>query len=201
MKLYFNSGTCSLASHIVIKELNLPATLVKVDLASKKFGSDQDYWSINKKGYVPALQLDSGALLTEGAAILQYLADQKPDAGLAPAMGSWERYQLQEWLTFISAEIHKSYTPLFDKTTPAQTRVACLEKLNKRYDFVAEQLLDKPFLLGQQFTVVDAYLFTTMTWASYFNLGFANWPALQAYLARIASRPSVQAAQAAEKAA
>lgn len=201
MKLYFSPGVCSLASHIALRELNLPIDLVKVDLRTKKTSSGEDYAVINKKGYVPALQFNDGSLLTEGVAILQYLADQKPEVGLAPANGTKERYKLQEWLTFINSEIHKAYSPLFDATTAEQTKKTCLEKLDKRHNFVAEQLAHQDFLMGNQFTVADAYLFTTMTWAGFFNIDFAKWPVLKDYFSRIAARESVQAARAAEKAA
>jgi len=200
MKLYFSPGVCSFASHIVVKALDLPVSLVKVNLADKKTSSGEDYWKINKKGYVPALELDDGSILTEGVAILQYLADQKPEAGLAPANGTIERYRLQEWLTFINSEIHKSYSPLFDRSTPEQTRKAFLEKLEKRHTFIAEHLNTHEFLLGNKFTVADAYLFTTMTWAGAFDIDFSKWPSLKAYQERIAALPSVQAARAAEKA-
>ncbi len=201
MKLYFSPGVCSLASHITARELNLPVDLVKVDLRTKQTSLGEDFSAINKKGYVPALQFNDGSLLTEGVAIMQYLADQKPEAGLAPANGTKERYKLQEWLTFINSEIHKAYSPLFDATTPEQTKKSCLAKLDKRYGFVAEQLDNQEFLMGKQFTVADAYLFTTMTWAGFFNLDFAKWPVLKDYFTRIAARESVQAARAAEKAA
>lgn len=200
MKLYFSPGVCSLASHIVVKALDLPVSLVKVNLADKKTGSGEDYWAINKKGYVPALELNDGSILTEGVAILQYLADQKPEAGLAPANGTVERYRLQEWLTFINSEIHKSYSPLFDKNTPEQTLKTFHAKLEKRHIFIAEHLDTQEFLLGNKFTVADAYLFTTMTWAGAFNIDFSKWPSLKAYQERIAALPSVQAARAAEKA-
>lgn len=199
MKLYFSPGACSLASHIVIRELSLPVSLMKVDLSTKKFGNDEDYLVINKKGYVPALEFDDGTLLTEGVAILQFLADQKPEANLAPANGTRERYKLQEWLTFIASEIHKSYSPLFDGSTPEQTRKASLEKLDKRYDYVAEQLAQRDFLLGDQFTVADAYLFITMLWADKFSVDLTKCPALKDYKDRIAGRTSVQEALAAEK--
>ncbi|HTF96800.1 MAG TPA: glutathione transferase GstA [Cellvibrio sp.] len=201
MKLYFSPGVCSLASHIVIRELNLPVSLVKVDLNAKKFGNDENYLVINKKGYVPALEFDDGTLLTEGVAILQYLADLKPEAKLVPEWGSRERYKLQEWLTFISSEIHKSFSPLFYKSTPEETRKYCLDKLHKRFNYVAEQLEHHNFLMGDQFTVADAYLYTTMTWGSHFKVDFSKWPTLEAYKQRVAERTSVQEAQAAEKAA
>lgn len=200
MKLYFSPGACSLASNIVVNALDLPVSLVNVNLADKKTSSGEDYSVINKKGYVPALELDDGSILTEGVAILQYLADQKPESGLAPANGTVERYRLQEWLTFINSEIHKSYSPLFDKSTPEQTLKTFHEKLDKRHMFIAEHLDTKEFLLGNTFTVADAYLFTTMTWAGAFNIDFSKWPSLKAYQERIAALPSVQAAQAAEKA-
>ena len=201
MKLYFSPGVCSLASHIVVRELNLPVELVKVDLRTKQTSNGEDFSAINKKGYVPALQFDDGSLLTEGVAILQYLADQKPESNLAPINGSLARYKLQEWLTFINSEVHKSYSPLFSQDTPEQTKKTCLDKLDKRHSFVAEHLANHKFLMGEQFTVADAYLFTTMTWAGFFNIDFAKWPALKDYFGRIAARESVQAARAAEKAA
>lgn len=201
MKLYFSPGACSLASHIAARELNLPVDLVKVDLRTKKTANNADFFAINKKGYVPALEFDDGSLLTEGVAILQCLADQKPESGLAPANGTKERYKLQEWLTFISSEIHKSYSPLFNAGTPEETKKACLDKLDKRHEFIAEKLANQDFLMGKQFTVADAYLFTTMTWAGNFNIDFAKWPVLKNYQERIAARSAVLAAQAAEKAA
>lgn len=199
MKLYFSPGACSLASTIIVKELNLPVSLVKVDLATKKTSTGEDYLLINKKGYVPALELDDGSILTEGVAILQYLADQKTEAGLAPANGTIERYRLQEWLTFINSEVHKSYSPLFDKSTPEQTTKVFHEKLEKRHSFIAEHLDKREFLLGNNFTVADAYLFTTMTWAKSFAIDFSKWPSLKAYQEKIAALPSVQAARVAEK--
>lgn len=199
MKLYTSPGTCSLASHIIVRELDLPVGLMKVDLATKKFGNDENYLAVNKKGYVPALEFDDGTLLTEGVAILQFLADQKPEAGLAPPMASRERYKLQEWLTFISSELHKSFSPLFDSSTPASVTQQLREKLHKRYEYVAEQLAQREFLLGDQFTVADAYLFITLVWAEKFDIDLSQWPTLSAYQARIAQRTSVQEAQAAEK--
>lgn len=201
MKLYFSPGACSLASHIAALELNLPVDLVKVDLRTKKTATNADFFAINKKGYVPALEFDDGSLLTEGVAILQCLADQKPAAGLAPANGTRERYKLQEWLTFISSEVHKSYSPLFNAGTPEETKKVCLDKLDKRHEFIAEKLANQDFLMGKQFTVADAYLFTTMTWAGNFNIDFGKWPVLKNYQERIAARSAVLAAQAAEKAA
>lgn len=201
MKLYFSPGVCSLASHIVIRELALPVDLIKVDLRTKKTSNGEDFSSVNKKGYVPALQFDDGSLLTEGVAILQFLADQKPEISLAPANGTLARYKLQEWLTFINSEIHKSYSPLFSADTPEQTKKICLDKLHARHAYVSEQLGGNDYLLGNQFTVADAYLYTTMTWAGFFKIDFNEWPNLVRYKARIAERAAVQAAHAAEKAA
>lgn len=199
MKLYFSPGACSLASHIIVRELSLPVSLMKVDLSTKKFGNDEEYLVINKKGYVPALEFDDGTLLTEGVAILQFLADQKPEANLAPANGSRERYKLQEWLTFIASEIHKSFAPLFDSSTPQQTQNTSREKIDKRFAYVEEQLAQRDFLLGDQFTVADAYLFVMMLWADKFEIDLSKWPTLKEYKERIASRTSVQEALAAEK--
>lgn len=199
MKLYFSPGACSLASHIIVRELSLPVSLMKVDLSTKKFGNDEEYLVINKKGYVPSLEFDDGTLLTEGVAILQFLADQKPEANLAPANGSRERYKLQEWLTFIASEIHKSFAPLFDSSTPQQTQNTSREKIDKRFAYVEEQLAQRDFLLGDQFTVADAYLFVMMLWADKFEIDLSKWPTLKEYKERIASRTSVQEALAAEK--
>lgn len=199
MKLYFTPGVCSLASHIVAKALDLPVSLVKVNLVKKQTSDGKDFLSINKKGYVPALELDDGTVLTEGTAILQYLADQKPEGKMAPANGTIERYRLQEWLGFINSEVHKSYSPFFQKDASEQTRQAALAKLENRFGFVADHLATNAFLLGDQFTAADAYLFTTMSWASFANLDFSKWPVLVAYQARVAELPYVKAAIEAEK--
>lgn len=198
MKLYFAPGACSLSPHIIANELGLPLTLVKVDTTKKQTADGADFWAINPKGYVPAIELDNGQILTEGTAIVQYLADQKPEAKLAPAAGSFERVRLQEMLGYINSELHKSYSPLFNPKTPAETRADREEYLRKRYGLIEKQLAGKEFLFGDQFTVADAYLYTVTNWAAYVKLDISAFPNLLAFQARVAARPAVQKALAAE---
>jgi glutathione S-transferase len=200
MKLYFSPGACSLSPHIVARELDLPLELVRVDTKTKQLAAGGDYWAINPKGYVPAIQLDGGEILTEGPAIVQYLADLKPDAGLAAPAGTMERYRLQEMLGYINSELHKAYSPLFNAATPQETREERLAYLHKRYALLDKRLATRPFLLGERFTVADAYLFTVTTWAAHVKLDLSGFPNLQAFQARVAARPHVQAAIAAEQA-
>jgi glutathione S-transferase len=198
MKLYFSPGACSLSPHIVAHEAGIPVTLVKVDTATKKLADGGDYWAINPKGYVPALQLDNGEVLTEGPAIVQYLADKKPDARLVPAAGSFERYRVQEMLGYINSEIHKTYSPLFRPTTSPELRKDREDYLRKRYTLVDKQLAKGPYLFGEQFTVADAYLFTVTNWATFLKLDMSEFPNLLAFQARVAARPAVKAAMTAE---
>ncbi len=200
MKLYYSPGACSLASHIALRELGLPFEAVRVDLRKKTTESGADYAAINPKGYVPALELDGGALLTENVAILQYLADQRPAAALAPPNGTLERYRLQEWLGFINSEIHKAFGPLFDPGAPEAAKDAARQRIARRLGFTEQALAGRDYLLGQQFTVADAYLYTVLTWTGFAGIDLGQWPGLKAYQARIAARAAVQAAQAAEKA-
>jgi glutathione S-transferase len=198
MKLFYSPGACSLSPHIVATEAGVPVELVKVDLQSHRTAADDDFHAINPKGYVPALQLDDGSLLTEGTAIVQYLADQRPASGLAPPAGSTARYRLQEWLAFIGSELHKSYSPLFSKTTPAETRAERVAYLQKRYATVEARLQDSPWLVGGEFTAADAYLFTVTNWARLVKVDLSAFPQLLAFQARVAARPQVQAAMRAE---
>lgn len=192
MKLYFSPGACSLSPHIVLLEAGLSADIEKVDLRAKQTESGQDYLSINPKGYVPALRLDDGSVLTEGPAIVQYLADRAPGKNLIPPVGSIERYRVLEWLNFISTEIHKGFGALFNPKMPAEAKTIARELLAKRIDFVASQLKNSTFLTGDQFTVADAYLFTILNWAGKFEIELP--PAVQAYHQRVGSRPAVHAA-------
>ncbi|HSS02290.1 MAG TPA: glutathione transferase GstA [Kofleriaceae bacterium] len=198
MKLYFSPGACSLSPHIVAQELGIPLTLVKVDTASKKLADGGDFWAVNPKGYVPAMELDTGELLTEGPTIVQYLADKKPDAKLLPPAGSMERYRVQEMLGYINSEIHKTYSPLFRPTTSPELRKDREEHLRKRYGLIEKQLAKGPYLFGEQFTVADAYLFTVTNWINFLKLDFSEFPNLLAFQARVAARPGVQAALVAE---
>jgi glutathione S-transferase len=193
MKLYYSPGACSLSPHIVAREAGLPLTTVRVDTKNKKTEFGDDYRSINPKGYVPLLELDNGVRLSEGPAIVQYLADLAPAAKLAPANGTFERYQLQEWLNFITSEIHKQFSPLFDGTMPEEAKEKFRNKLAGRFDLLAGQLEGRDYLMGS-FTVADAYLFTVLGWTRYTGPDLARWPVLQAYVARVAARPQVQAA-------
>lgn len=198
MKLYYAPGACSLSPHIVAHELGLPLELERVDLKAHKTAAGEDFYAINAKGYVPALRLDDGALLTEGPAIVQYLADLKPGAGLAPANGTLARYQLQEWLNYISTEVHKTLGGLFAPGVSPEQRESIITRLGLRYDFLSQQLTGKAYLTGESFTVADAYLFTVLNWNGVLKIDLAKWPVLQQYQARVAARPGVQAALKAE---
>ena len=198
MKLYFSPGACSLSPHIVLHELGLSFELVQVDLSSKKTKDGSDFRKINPKGYVPALQLDDGAILTEGPAIVQYLADQKPAAGLAPANGTFARYRLQEWLNFISTELHKQFSPLFEPASDSSQKTRQQERIGRRLDWVAARLGEGDYLMGSRFTVADAYLFVVLSWARHVGIDLGRWPALAAYQDRVGRRPHVQEALRAE---
>lgn len=198
MKLYYSPGACSLAPHIVARELGFALELRKVNTKEKTIEGGGDYWKVNGRGYVPALELDSGEFLTEGPVISQYLADQKPESGLAPRAGSMERYRLQEWLNFFTSEVHKSFSPLFRPTTPEEYKTIAKENLSGRFDWIEKQLAGKEYLLGNRFTVADAYLFVLLGWTKPMKIDLARWPNLAGYHARIAARPKVQEALRAE---
>ena len=198
MKLYYFPGACALSPHIVLLEAGLPFTLVKVDPKSKKTESGADFMTINSKGAVPALQFDDGRVLTEGPAIVQYIADQKPESGLAPRAGTFERYQLMEILNFITSEVHKSFTPLFNPAGSAELKEMFTANLAKKFDWLSGFLDRKTFLMGNAFTVADAYLFTLLNWTRYVKIDLGKWPVLTAFQARIAQRPKVQEAMKAE---
>jgi glutathione S-transferase len=198
MKLFYSPGTCALSPHIVAHEAGIELRLQKVDLKSKTVASEGDYWAINPKGYVPALELENGELLTEGPAIVQYLADLKPEVHLAPSAGTLERYRLQEMLGYLNSEIHKTYSPLFRPTTPPEVRTERLEYLRKRYELIDKRLEGRQYLFGDTFTVADAYLFTLTRWAATVKLDLSGFAHLQEFQARVAARPAVKAAMAAE---
>jgi len=197
MKLYYAPGTCSLSPHIVAREAGLPLTLVRVDNRNKTTESGEDYRAINPKGYVPLLELDNGVRLSEGPAIVQYLADLAPASKLAPANGTVERYQLQEWLNFITSEVHKQFSPLFDATMPDEAKEKFRNRLATRFDWIAGQLKGRDYPMGP-FTVADAYLFVVLGWTKFTGPDLARWPVLQDYVARVAARPRVQEALKAE---
>jgi glutathione S-transferase len=187
-----------MASHIALREAGIPFELIKVDLRTKKTADGADYTQINPKGYVPSLQFDNGEVLTEGTAILQYVADLKPESKLAPPAGTLERYRLQEWLAFISTEIHKQFSILFNPEASEDYKAATRAKLSTRYAWVAQSLGSKPYLLGESFSVADAYLYTVSTWAKRHNIDLSQWPAVQAFFERVAARPEVKAMKQAE---
>lgn len=198
MKLYFAPGACSMAPHIVLLETGLPFTLDAVDLVAKTSASGADYVKINPKGMVPALELKDGIVLTEGPAIMQFLADLKPESNLAPANGTLERYQLTSLLNFISAEIHKNFSPLFDRHAGAGVHERARAVLSRRLGYLEQELAGKDFLTGATFTVADAYLFTVLNWASNLKLDLSDFNNVQAYVTRVGMRPSVQQALHAE---
>ena len=198
MKLYYAPDTCSLSPHIVLRELAIEFELVKVDNRSKLTADGRDFLTINPKGYVAALELNDGKILTEGPAILQYLADLKPERGLAPRADSWERVRLQEWLNFITSEIHAGSAPLFNRALPEEVKTIFREKLFRRFDFLQETLSTSAYLTGASFSVADAYLFTVLGWARFFAIELSPWLALLEYREKISARPAVQAAFVAE---
>lgn len=198
MKLYYSPGACSLSPHIVAIEAGVPVELVRVDLGTGRTESGEDYRTINPDGYVPALALGDGDVLTEGPAIVQYLADQAKDKELAPVYGSRERYRLMQWLNFISTELHKTYSALFDSRVPPDCKTLFTERLAQRFAHVASVLETQPYLMGEHFTVADAYLFTVSSWAPHVGFDLSPWPALTAYQGRVAARPAVQQALAEE---
>ncbi len=197
MKLYYSPGACSLSPHIVLQELGLKYTPVLASTKSHKLQDGTDYYSINPLGYVPMLELDDGRRLHEGPAIVQYLADQAPEKKLAPANGTWERYKLQEWLTFIGTEVHKNFSPLFGQGSD-EAKNAAREKVLNRLKFVDGELAGKQFLMGDQFTVADAYLFTVTNWASLTGIDISGLTNIVQFRERVGARPAVQEAMKAE---
>lgn len=198
MKLYFSPGACSLSPHIVLREAGASFELERVDNKAKKTKSGADFWQINPKGYVPVLELDDGRRLTEGPVIVQYIADQYPNSGLAPPCGSFDRYRVQEWLNFITSEIHKSFGPLFKDTTPEEYKTISKGNLSKRYGFLEEHLCNHQYLHSEKFSIADAYLFVVTNWLGRVGMDIGKWPCVKAYHARIAARPAVQEAMQAE---
>ena len=191
MKLFFSPGACSLSPHIVAREAAIPLDLVKVDTKTKTISREGDFWDVNPKGYVPALELDDGAVLTEGPAIVQYLADLAPAAALAPPAGSFDRVRLQESLNYLTSEIHKSYSPLFKPDVLPVVREERLAYLKKRYVLVEKQLEGRKYLFGDRFTVADAYLFTLTRWARGVKLDLSGFPNLEGFQKRVGSRKAV----------
>ncbi len=192
MKLYYAPGACSLAPHIVAREAGYQFDVEKVDIPNKKTANGDDYWQINPKGYVPALKLDNGQVLTEVGVIIQYLADQKPESGLAPKAGTMERYRLMEAVNFAATEIHKQIGALFNpKMTPEMKEVQ-LGVIERRFNALEKELGNKPYIMGEQFSVADAYLFTVLNWTGMHKIDLAKWPNIKGFVARVAARPKVQ---------
>jgi glutathione S-transferase len=201
MKLYFSPGACSLHPHIALREAGVPFELVRVDLRAHKLaGGGEDFYGVNPKGYVPLLELGDGTRLSEGAVIDQYVADLNPDARLIPRTGTMERYRAQEWLHFIATELHKQFSPIFSPATPDEVKAQLRLRIGGRFDLVEKTLAKQPYLLGETFSVADAYLFNMLRWTEHTGIDRAAWPALAAFYERVAERPSVKAALEAEKA-
>ncbi|RRH86376.1 glutathione transferase GstA [Variovorax beijingensis] len=198
MKLYYSPGACSLSPHIALHEAGLAFEPVLASTKTHKLQDGTDYYGINPLGYVPMLELDDGTRLREGPAIVQYIADLAPTKNLAPAAGTLQRYRLQEWLTFIGTEMHKGYSPLFNPNMPEEAKAIFKNKLKSRYEWLDGQLADKPYLMGDQFSVADGYLFTVTNWAKPTGVDISDFSNLQAWHARVAARPAVQDAMKAE---
>ena len=198
MKLYYAPGACSLSPHIALRETGMTFDLDKVDLGEKKTSDGGDFTKINPLGYVPALELDNGDVLPEGAAIVQYLADQAPAAKLLPESGTMERYRAQEWLTFISSELHKGFSPLFNPALEGDMKSSVITRLESRFDYVDKQLEGQQYLTGDDFSMVDAYGFTVINWANSKDIDLSRWPNISAYMGRVAARPKVHEALKAE---
>jgi len=198
MKLYFKAGACSLASHIILGELNIDHSSEAVDLATKKTASGKDFTAISAKGYVPCLELDDGTVLTEGTVILQYLADQKTGHHLLAPNGM-ARYRTLEWLGFINSEIHKNFSPLFNPKMTAEAKALAKALLLRRIEVAANALKSQDYLTGEHFGVADAYFYTVLTWAQPMGVDLSAWPQLDGYMKRISERPSVKRAHQIEK--
>lgn len=193
MKLYYFPGACSLAADLALREAGLKFDMEKIDLMGDRKTSDgRDFASINPKGYVPALELDSGDVLTECGVILQYIADQAPDAGLAPPAGSIDRYRMMEWIHYISTELHKNFGPLFNPAASEEAKAAAKEMIGKRLDYMNEHLAGKDYLLGSNFTVADCYMAAVLGWCQHLQLDLSPWPNIGAYAGRIMGRPAMQ---------
>ncbi len=192
MKLYYAPGACSQAPHIALREAGLDFEPVKTDIRAKRLESGEDYFAINPKGSVPALGLDDGALLTENAALLQYIGDSAPQSGLLPPLGDFRRYRVLEWLNYIATELHKGFGPLWNPSATPEAKEAARQLLAKKFDYVQERLGDGDYLLGDRFTAPDAYLFVVLNWTRMHEIDLSRWPGLVAYVRRVSHRPAVQ---------
>jgi glutathione S-transferase len=197
MKLYYAMATCSHAPHIALREAGLPFSLVRFDMKGRTLDGGAPLEAVNDKGFVPVLELDDGQRLTEVAVLLQYIADLAPQTGLAPKAGTMERYRLMEWLNFIATEVHKAYWPLFHDGAEVEN-VKAREKLGRNFTLIEKRLGAGPWLMGEQFTVADAYLVTVLNWARAGGIDLAKWPVLKEYRDRVRARPAVIEAMQAE---
>jgi glutathione S-transferase len=198
MKLYYAPGACSLSPHIALKEAGIPFDLVKVDLKAKKLEDGSDYLALNPKGQIPAVGMDNGDVLTEGAVIVQMIADKVPGKKLVPAAGTTERYRAQEWLNFVSTELHKNFSPLFNPAIPDDVKAFFKDRIASKFTYINKALTGNDYLMGSQFTVADGYLFTILRWADGQKVDISGMENLVAYKARVAARPMVQEALKAE---
>jgi glutathione S-transferase len=198
MKLYYLQGACSLASLISLIEVGAKFEPVAVDRKTKKLQDGRDYTEVNPKGYVPALELDDGEVLTENTAVLPYIADLNPSANLAPPVGTRARFRLQEWLGYLNGELHKNFSPLFNPSTPEATKQTAKDNIARRIALIEDRLGDKPFLLGEAFSVADAYLYVILSWRQKLGVDISGFPKVTALYERIRTRPAVQAARKAE---
>ena len=198
MKLYYAPGACSLAPHIVAREAGITLDLEKVDLSTRTTASGRAFAEVNPKGYVPAIEVRDGEVMTEVSALIQYLADQAPQASLMPAVGTPERYKTLEWIGFISTEIHKGFGPLWNPASPDEVKQAAKDKLFQRFAYIDQRLAGQSYLTGERFTVADAYLFTVTNWTNFHGLSLAEYPNLATFMGRVAARPKVQEALQAE---
>lgn len=192
MKLYYSPGACSMAPHIVATEVGIKLDLVKVDIPNKKTENGDDYWKINPKGYVPALQLDDGTVLTEVGVICQYLADQKPDAGLIAKAGTMERYHQMEALNFSATEVHKTLGAFFNPKMTPESKEIQMGVVDRRFNPFEKSLEGKQYVMGDKFTAADAYLFTVLNWTNPLKIDLGKWPNIKAYMGRVGARPKVQ---------
>jgi glutathione S-transferase len=198
MKLYYSPAACSMSPHIVLKESGLPFELVRVDLIAGQTADGADFRKINPKAQVPTLQLDDGQVITEGPVIVQYIADRVPEKKLVPAWGSMERYRVQEWLNFVCSEVHKNFGLIFKFRSVEGLAPVLIAAIVDRIGHIAQQLEGRQYLVGDTFTVADAYLFTALSWCKFLQIDLTPWPAVTAFMERVASRPAVQAAMQAE---
>lgn len=194
MKLFYSPGSCAMSPHIVLSEAGGAYALERVDLATKTTETGRPLEEINPQDAVPVLLLDGGETLTEGAAIVQYIADQRPEAGLLPPAGTFARAKVQQWLNYIATEMHKAHVPFFKANYPQSSKDIAMANVKQAYDYVSKALSDRPYLLGETFTVADAYLFTIVNWHKFIGLDLSSWPVLVAYQARISARPAVRKA-------